>query len=216
MRRTGIILTIALVAAVAAGPRAWARLLWCAGAPALALPLIREDFARGAALYAIGRYDEADAVFERVGRSTTYNRGLTLATTGRYELSLAYFDAVLFADRYDADAQRNREIVATLVEPVVGEATGHGRIRAILTEKGLQTEAFDPERPDLELMSIQRDAARRSIKRPVTSERTLSADGGWLDTLSDAPGVFLKARLEAEMTRRKETGSAHREEASRW
>lgn len=216
MTRAGILLIVALGAAVVAGPRAWAKLLWRAGAPALALPLIRDDAAHGAALYETGRYAEADRVFEKIGRSATYNRGLTLALTGRYDLSLAYFDAVLFADRYDADAQRNRAIVATLVTPVVGEAMGHGRIRAVLTEQGLATEAFDPENPDLDLMSAERNAARRSIKRPVTSERTLTADGGWLDTLTDAPGAFLKARLAAEMERRRTAGTAAREEASRW
>jgi hypothetical protein len=42
-----------------------------------------------------------------------------------------------------------REVVATLVDLVVGEAMGHDRIRAIPTGKGLQTETFDPYRPDL-------------------------------------------------------------------
>jgi Ca-activated chloride channel homolog len=216
MNRAGLLLIVALAAAVAAGPQAWAKLFWRAGAPALALPLIRDEAARGAALYEIGRYPEADAVFEKIGRSATYDRGLTLALNGRYDLSLAYFDAVLFADRYDADAQRNRATVAALVPPVVGEAMGHGRIRAILTEKGVATEAFDPDHPELDLMSDERNAARRSIKRPVTSERTLTADGGWLDTLADAPGAFLKARLAAEMERRKAAGTAWPEEPTRW
>ena len=81
-RRTLILLAAALLCGALAGPAAWAKLLWRAGAPQLALPLIRDAAARGAAVYQAGRYDEADAAFAAVGRSATYNRGLTLAATG--------------------------------------------------------------------------------------------------------------------------------------
>ena len=114
-RRTLILLAAALLCGALAGPEAWAKLIWRAGAPQLALPLIRDEAARGAALYQAGRYAEADAAFAAVGRSATYNRGLTLAATGDHALSVAYFDAVLFADQYDADARHNRDTVAALV-----------------------------------------------------------------------------------------------------
>ena len=217
MTRTSLaILAVAALCAVAAGPEAWARLLWRAGHPELALPLIRDAGARGAALYAAGRYDEADAAFAAIGRSATYDRGLTLAMTGDYALSVAYFDAVLFADRYDAGARHNRDLVATLVEPVVGEAMGHGRIETILSEAGIETAAFDPEDPSRPVDAAQRDPLRAETRRGVEGERTVAADADWLDTLADAPGEYLRGRLAAEMERRRAAGEAHAEETERW
>ncbi len=215
-RGTLALIATALVCAIAAGPEPWAKLLWRAGAPGLALPLIRNEAARGAALYELGRYDEADAAFARVGRSATYDRGLSLAATGQHALSVAYFDAVLFADRYDADAIHNRTLIDTLVDPVVGTSIGHGRIHAMLIEAGVEAAAFDPDDPTLTLLSSERDPVRASIKRPVTEERTISAGETWLDTLADAPGEYLKARLAGEMDRRIEAGENFPEEPARW
>ncbi|MCQ0969549.1 hypothetical protein MLD63_03745 [Paracoccus sp. TK19116] len=214
--RSLVISAAALACAVAAGPEAWAKLIWRAGFPDLALPLIKEPGARGAALYDAGRYEDADAVFADIGRSATYDRGLTLAVTGDYALSVAYFDAVLFANRYDADARHNREIVATLVEPVIGEAMGHGRIETILSEAGVAVGAFDPDDPAQPIQAVQRNPKEANVKRSVAGERTTAADEGWLDSLSDAPGEYLKGRLAAEMDRRRETGEAHSEEPGRW
>lgn len=210
------ILAAALLCAVAAGPEAWAKLIWRAGFPDLALPLIQTPGARGAALYQAGRYAEAGAVFTELGRSATYNRGMTLAATGDYGLSVAYFDAVLFADRYDADARHNREVVSALIEPVIGEARGHGRIETILSQNGVETAAFDPDDPAQPIQAAERDPTRASVKRSVAGERTAAADAGWLDTLADAPGSYLKSRLAAEIERRRKDGEAHREEPVQW
>ena len=215
-RRTLILLAAALLCGALAGPEAWAKLIWRAGAPQLALPLIRDEAARGAALYQAGRYAEADAAFAAVGRSATYNRGLTLAATGDHALSVAYFDAVLFADQYDADARHNRDTVAALVEPVIGEAMGHGRIETILTQSGVETAAFDPDDPAQPIQAAERDPNRRSLKKSVTGERTAAADLGWLDTLADAPGAYLQSRLAAELERRRRDGEAFLEEQDRW
>ncbi|MBY6117782.1 hypothetical protein [Mameliella alba] len=215
-RFTLFILGVALACAAAAGPEAWAKLIWRAGFPQLAVPLIQDPAARAAALYDAGRYADADSAFAAIGRSATYNRGLTLAATGDFALSVAYFDAVLFADRYDADAQHNRRVVLGLVDPVIGEARGHGRIETILSEAGIETAAFDPDDPSQPIQAAERDPARASLKRPVTGDRTAAADDSWLDTLADAPGEYLKGRLAAEMDRRRATGEAHREEADRW
>ncbi|WP_138471582.1 hypothetical protein [Poseidonocella sp. HB161398] len=206
----------ALACAIAAGPQAWAKLAWQAGFPAVAVPLLRDPAVRAAALHAAGRYAEADAGFAAVGRSATYNRGLTLAATGDYALSVAYFDAVLFADRYDAEARRNRDAVRALVPPVIGEAMGHGRIEALLAEAGVKTAAFDPEAPERPIEDREGDLQRTKTKRPVTGERTAAADSAWLDTLEDAPGAYLRARLAAEMERRRAAGEAHGEEDSQW
>lgn len=201
---------LAIVGAVAAGPTAFAKLAYRAGLIELALPFIENEAARGAALYRLGRYEEADAVFAKVGRSATYNRGLTLAATGRYKLATAYFDAVLFANRWDADARRNREIVAALVEPVIGEGDGHGRIATVLRSAGIDAAAFDPENPTAAAMP-----ADRSTRKP-TDARTVAATEEWLATLSDAPGEFLRKRLAAELDRRRAAGTAAPEEPSPW
>ncbi|MCQ0970202.1 hypothetical protein MLD63_07185 [Paracoccus sp. TK19116] len=217
MNRLALLLLSAVLAcAVAAGPEAWAKIVWRAGFPNLALPLLSDPGARAAALYDAGRYAEADAAFAAIGRSATFNRGLTLAATGNYALSVAYFDAVLFADRYDTDAHRNREIVLGLVEPVIGEAMGHGRIETILSEAGIGVASFDPENPAQPIEAKQRNPQEANLKRSVTGERNAAADTGWLDSLADEPGAYLKARLAAEMERRRETGEAHREEPDRW
>lgn len=214
-RRTLILLLIAAVSGAAAGRDALAKFVWGAGAPSLALPLISETAARGAALYEIGRYEEANLAFIEVGRSATYDRGLSLAMTGEYALSVAYFDAVLFANQYDAEAQHNREVVSQLVEPVIGETNGHGRIRAMLKEAGINAVAFDPDNPDQSLVEKDPLDGVRRLDREVEN-RTVSASEDWLETLADAPGTYLAGRLKAEMERRMETGKAHREEASRW
>lgn len=210
------LLALAGLLTVAAGPDAWARLAWRAGFPGVAASLLTDPVSRGAALFEAGQFAAADAAFAAVGRGVTYNRGLSLAATGKYALSVAYFDAVLFADRYDADARHNREIVSALIEPVVGESRGHGRIRTLLTEAGVETEAFDPDDPSLPLLSAERDPLTASTKRPVTEERTVSAGTAWLDTLADAPGEYLKALLAGEMERRRAEGQNAAEEPQRW
>ena len=215
-RRLAYWLCAGLACAAGAGPDAWAKMLWMLGATGQALPLISDEAARGAAAYELGRFGEADETFARVGRSATYNRGLSLAATGEYDLSMAYFDAVLFSDQYDSDARHNRDVVSALVEPVVGKSDGHGRIHALLNEAGLRTHDFDPARPDAPIVEHANDRLRERVYRPLTGERTMAAGSDWLDTLADAPGEYLASRLAAEHTRRIEAGEAATEEEIRW
>ncbi|UOM35563.1 hypothetical protein [Acuticoccus sp. I52.16.1] len=200
---------LAVVAALAAGPAAFARLAYLAGYPGLALPWLGDPAVRGAALYDLGRYAEADETFRGIGRRVTYNRGNSLAATGDYALSAAYFDAVLFANRFDADARHNREIVAALVPPTMGEATGRGRIRTHLEEQGVAAAAFDPDNPHVPVV------ANTDIRKAVDA-RTLTATEDWLDTLEDAPGEYLRKRLVAEYDRRRAAGLPAPAEATPW
>jgi len=181
----------------------------------LALPLISDPAAKAAALYEIGRYEDADAAFAKVGRSATYNRALTLAMSGEYALSVAYFDAVLFANQYDTQAAESREIVDRLIDPVIGEANGHGRIKSILQEAGLNAKAFDPTKPQQELIEKDPLDGVRRLDRKVDN-RTVSASEDWLETLADAPGAYLAKRLKAEMERREDLGQAHKSEQDTW
>lgn len=213
--RTKLILLVACLAGLTAGKDAWAKLLWWSGAPHLAYPLLSDPAAKGAALYEMGRYAEADAQFAEVGRSATYDRGLSLAMTGQYDLSLAYFDAVLFSNQYDQDAQHNRAIVDGLIEPVVGESSGHGRIEVSLRASGLNVAEFDPNLPSAAIMERAAIDGLRRLDRAVDN-RTVSAGEDWLETLADAPGAYLAGRLKAEMERRVEDGEAHKPEVSEW
>lgn len=201
---------LALVSAAVAGPGTFAKLALMAGYPNLALPYIQCDAARGAALYQLGRYAEADALFASIGRAATYNRANTLAATGQYKLAVAYYDAVLFADRWDADARRNRDLVSPFVARTVGEAAGHGRIAVILEEAGVEAKAFDLEDPHAPIAP-----APDRLRKPIDA-RTVAANRAWLETLGDAPGEYLSARLAAEYERRRAMGVPQPEEPSPW
>lgn len=210
-RRVPLLPALAALALIAAaGAPTLARLAWLAGLPEVTLVLTRDPGVRGAALYRAGNYGEADAVFADIGRGATYNRAATLAATGDYALSRAYYNAVLFADRWDGEARANRDLVAALIEPVVGEAMGHGRIAVRLAESGATARDFDPDDP-----SAPTVIAGQRLRRPVDA-RAVHADIGWLDTLADAPGDYLQRRLSAEYERRVETGLAHPPEADPW
>ncbi|MEJ8475375.1 hypothetical protein [Roseibium algae] len=214
-RTTKILLLIACLAGLAAGKDAWAKFFWLSGAPQLAYPLLSDPAAQAAALYEMGRYKEADEGFTRVGRSATYDRALSLAMTGKYELSVAYFDAVLFSNEYDRDARLNQEIVSSLVVPVIGESSGHGRIEVTLRAAGLNVVAFDPNNPSQAIEAQGPTDGVRRLERGIDN-RTVSAGEDWLETLADSPGAYLGGRLAAEMERRVTAGEAHKAEPSKW
>lgn len=209
--RPGPLVAVAVVvAAVVAGPAAFGRLALMTGYPGIALPFLTSEAARGAALYQLGRYEDADAIFREIGRSATYDRGNTLAATGDYKLSRAYFDAVLFANRFDDGARYNRGVVDALIPPHLGEAAGRGRIRAILKEAGIDAAPFDPDNPHVKVVPTP-DSYRKAV-----DARTIAASREWLETLSDAPGEYLRKRLVAEFDRRRAAGKLPAPEASPW
>ncbi len=196
-------LPLALVAAgvaalVVAGPAALGRLALMVGLPSAAVPLIADPAVRGVALYEAGRYAEADDAFRTAGRGSTYNRGLSLAATGDYPLSRAYFDAVLFAAPGDSEARENRNVVAALIPPVVGDGNESGRIsvKAIAVPGGPPTEQL--------------------VRGRRLDPGGLVADMGWLATIPDDPGEFLRLRLADEHVRRLSLGQTPPEEGDLW
>ncbi len=205
-RRSLLVLLAAGLCLIVAGPAGLGKLTLLAGLDGAAAALLKEPAARGVALYRAGRYEEADAAFEEAGRVSTYNRGLSLATTGRYALSVAYFEAVLFANPADEDASANREIVARLVDPVIGVGDGvgsmaalAGRWRAVEASDGIAGKFVDSDR----------------VRKPLDAGGLVASET-WLETLSDAPGEFLKNRLRAEFDRRAAMGVIRPEEAEPW
>lgn len=183
--RLALLLLAALAAMLVPGRDAWGRLAYAAGATGVAARLLADPSARGVALFRAGDYAGADAAFAEAGRVATYNRGLSLAATGDYALSRAYFDAVLFANPADAEARDNRALVDALVPPVIGEGDGAGRIAA---------------------RSAPMPGGRFShVERPLGEGRRV-ADDAWLATLRDDPGEFLRLRLADEYKRRVSLG----------
>ncbi len=199
MRRLRLWLALAGIAALAAGGGAGAgKLALVLGAPGLAAKLIAEPSARGVALYQARDYAAADRAFADAGRSSTYNRGLSLAALGDYALSVAYFDAVLFANPVDAQARDNRAVVARYAPVVVGESDGHGRIAVKVRPS---------EEPPVESFS--------HLRKPL-DEGGRVADDAWLDGLADDPGEFLRLRLADENQRRISLGFVPHEGGDPW
>ncbi|OWJ80276.1 MULTISPECIES: hypothetical protein [Haematobacter] len=198
--RIAALIALAGVAAVLlAGREAGGRLLLMAGQPGLASSLLDDPAIAGVAFYQAGHYAEADAAFARAGRSSTYNRGLSLAATGNYPLSRAYFDAVLFANPADSAARENRNLVNALIPPQMGEGNEAGRIAVV----AIATPGGSP------LDEVKR------LGRPLDAGRRV-ADREWLATVPDDPGAFLRLRLAAENDRRLSMGLTAPQEGDPW
>ena len=123
MRAALAIAALGLAALTVAGAEAVGRLALRLGLDGAAARLLDDSAARGVALYRLGDHAAADAAFARAGRSETYNRGLSLAALGDYPLSVAYFDAMLFANPADEQARRNRDLVTAMYPPERGDST---------------------------------------------------------------------------------------------
>lgn len=200
-----LILLAAAACLALAGPTPIAKLALLAGRPGLAARLAEDPGVRGVALYRAGRYAEADAAFTAAGRDATYNRGLSLAVTGDLALAVAYFDAVLFAAPEDRAVRQDRAVVAALVPPVVGAGDGIGRIAAIAAAAA----------PPLSRADLNWGLTGRPARKPLTAQSVAASDG-WLETLSDSPGEYLRKRLRAEHDRRAEQGLVVEHPASPW
>jgi Ca-activated chloride channel homolog len=204
MKRIALTLLIGLVCAGLAGPASWGNLALRFGIPGAAT-LVSTPAARGIALYRSGDYEAADAALAEAGRGQTFNRALTLAATGKHALSVAYFDAVLFAHPADAEARRLRELVDKMVTKTRGDSTAPGRLMGHggKTSPGEKSPWGWPGTPDPEW------------QRKVTA-RGFAASEEWLDTISDDPGEFLRLRLAKEYERREGLGLIRPNEGNPW
>lgn len=199
MTLRSLFLLTGLVAIALAGREPLAKAALILGLPALAAPLLEDPAVRGVALYLAFDHAQADDAFRKAGRSSTYNRGLSLAATGDYPLSVAYFDAVLFANPADSEARDNRNAVAELAPGIEGVANNAGRIAAtaIATPGGSPVD-------EIKRLGRQLDEGMRV------------ADEAWLGALPDDPGLFLRLRLAAEHDRRVSLGLTAAEEVAPW
>lgn len=190
---------LGVMAVAFAGTEPLAKIALSLGLPGVAVPLLADPAVRGVALYRAGDFAAADAAFRRAGRGSTYNRGLSLAATGDYPLSRAYFDAVLFATPSDSQARDNRNAVNALIPPIQGEANAAGRIDA----SAIAAVGGSPV-----------DEIKR-LGRPLDVGRRV-ADADWLASLPDDAGEFLRLRLAAEHMRRLSMGLTAPEEGDPW
>lgn len=202
--RTVVLIAVGALCLALAGAEAIGRLALLGGFPGLAAPLLSDPIEKGVALYRSGQYDRADAAFAASGRSQTYNRGLSLAATGDYPLSVAYFDAVLFANPADAEARRNRDLVGAMYTPARGDSVVPGRISG---RGGLGPAEGTPHSS----AEIENQSTGRRIEA-----RGIVASDDWLATITDDPGEFLKLRLRAEYDRRAGQGLIRPQEAEPW
>ncbi|WP_207103158.1 hypothetical protein [Paracoccus shandongensis] len=203
--RPALIALAGLAALAVAGPGALGRLALRAGLDRPAAWLLDDPAARGVALYRLGDFAAADAAFAKAGRSQTYNRGLSLAATGDYPLSVAYFDAMLFANPADEQARQNRDLVAAMVPPHQGESTVPGRIKG----------AGGLDAGDIPISDLLANASGPEWEKRLDA-KGLAATDQWLDTITDDPGEFLKLRIRAEFDRRARMGLIRPEEGDPW
>lgn len=205
MKPALLVAMVGLVMLTLAGPQAWARLALRAGWDSAAARLSDDPAARGVALYRSGDYASADEAFAEAGRSQTYNRGLSLASTADYPLSVAYFDAMLFADPADADARANRDLVAAMYPPERGDSVAPGRIAGAGGLQSSQAPIADA------LANASGPEWERKLDR-----KGIAASDTWLETISDDPGEFLRLRLLAEYERRAGLGLIRPAEVDPW
>lgn len=202
--KTAVLAAFAVAATLLAGPQALGRVALVAGFPSVAARLLSDPAERGVALFRIGDYAGADAAFADAGRTQTYNRGLSLAGLGDYSLSVAYFDALLFANPADAEARANRDRVAALIDPIRGDSVVPGRILGA----GGGAEGA-------QIATVSAGVQDPEWRRPIEARGIVASDE-WLSTLSDDPGEFLKLRLKSEHDRRAALGLIRPVEAEPW
>lgn len=194
-----LLIAVGLGFVLLSGAQSWGKIALLVGAPGLAARWTEDPAVRGVMLYNAGDFAGADDAFRAAGRTSTYNRGLSLAATGNYPLSRAYFDAVLFANPADSEARENRNVVNALIPPHRGEGNGAGRIATAI----IATPGGSPV------------AEVRRLGRPLDVGQRV-ADAAWLATLPDDPGEFLRLRLRDEYGRRLSLGLTPPESGDPW
>jgi Ca-activated chloride channel family protein len=204
MRRIPIVLLAGFALVLFAGPDAWGRLALWAGVPGGAA-LLNTPAVQGLALYRSRNFEAADAAFAEAGRGQTFNRALTLAATGKHALSVAYFDAVLFANPADAEARTLRDMVDKMVVKTRGDSVAPGRLA------GRGGNSYHPEKSPWGLPGTPDPEWQRKI-----TARGYAASASWLDTLIDDPGDFLRLRLARDYERRAELGLIRPSEGDPW
>lgn len=173
--------------------------------PKLAAGLFDDPGWRGAALYRMGRFEEAAANFREAGKSAFFNRANALARLGQYSEAVAFYDAVLFYNPDDHDARANRELVSALIDKS-GNIPLNGKFIPEDAELKVGSASSKEDRRPSDYLYIWADNIR--YKSVFRSGQIVSASEEWLESLMDDPGRYLKLRVAAEHERRKQAGTA--------
>ena len=208
---------VLLGAAIAAdGTDPMGRLMVRLGLPGTGAAMIADPADRGRALYRAGRHAEATIAFAEAGDA--YNQGLAEAWAGRYSGALAAWDRALARDPGDAEARANHAIVRGLLagtefEPVprpedgdrdgpeMAAEIGQGGARAASTGDDATESRTGFWMPEVLASGV------RTVANTFDAQY-IAADGRWLTTLEDQPGLYLRARLAAEQKARETNGVA--------
>ncbi|SMF51865.1 Ca-activated chloride channel family protein [Tistlia consotensis] len=216
---TAALLVIAAASALLLGGTApFGRLALGLGLDRTASRLLGDPAWRGVALYRTGEFGAAAEAFRRTGPSASFNRGNALAFAGRYREAVAAYDAVIFRDPGDAEAHADRDLIAPLVEPVIGEDVSGGRTETVAAQPRAGDRAQREQAPAPRPLSEQDIVAM--LRKLYTTKRqtgqSVVASRQWLATLPDEPGRYLKLRLIAEHARRVAAGLAVAQGGDPW
>lgn len=220
MKARWLLLPAGLCLAVALGLGGLApfgRLALAANLPGLALPLFTDPGWRGVALYRLGDWSGAAEAFREA--RALHDLGNAEARRANYAAALEAYD--IARAEGDADAAANFDLVSSYYaglaldpdtpinwfatekkEGVTAEApTGKGLGRASSTGDNATNSGALPGLPEL----MSRGQAR---VRQVFDDTFMVANDRWLAQLSDVPGEYLEARIDAERKRRADLGLA--------
>lgn len=189
------------------------RLLMSMGAPGMASEMFDDPAWRGAAAYRAGRFETAQAEFQRGG--LLFNLGNAEAYRGNHAAALEAFDIAIAQGHPDARA--NFDVVAAFyaglgIEP---EALGlyperkDGPKEDSFVARGNARAAgtgSDVTNANTMLGLAQLDSRGRLGVRRIFDDKFMVADERWLNQLDDVPGEFLAARIAHEHKRRRKLG----------
>lgn len=228
MRAALLLAAAALAAAGSAaieGAQGFGRLAQRLGAPWVATALLEDPHLRGLTLMDMGRWTQAEDAMRRAGAAATYNRGAALALDGRYAAAVNAYDAVIARDPTDAQARDNRAVVFALADNPEGEilmgaeAAGDGAGEDVISPYGEAVAADgaaapltdQPRSPLPQTIALGREEVRR-----MPDARGVAPSRAWIEGIADDPGLYLRAIIAAEHTRRIDQNRAAPEAADRW
>lgn len=205
-----------LLSTLLAGAEPLGRVLMRLGMPGVAVHFLSDPGTRGSALYRSGQYTRAAQTFAKA--EEPYNQGVAAAWAGDYAAALAAWDRVLSANPADTQAKANHVIVAGLFAGTEFDAIGatelessdgpealappgQGKARAA----GSGDESNNPN-SGFWMPELSTSGLRRVPK--MFDAQFIAANGRWLTTLEDQPGIYLRARLLAEQKTRIANGTA--------
>ena len=215
MKLLSAITALAFVLAIAlSGGAGFGRVLLAAGLPSLAVPFLEDPAWKGVALYRAERFAEAAEAFTQSGAA--FNLGNAQVRAEAYAAALEAYDKAI--EGGDGKARTNFDLVTAYYTglkvdpdglifanerkdgPKVESFIARGDARATGTGSEVTNTATVPG-----LLELESRSSVRRVRR-IFDDTFMAADVRWLEQLSDVPGEYLKARIQAEHKRRVKLG----------